>query len=187
MAKNRDVRNFLAVVCASVLCAALLTFLFLYFYGPSGLYRAGNALLDPATMDQINAQLTDPKSRKKVHFTFDHMDFSYFDRQEGKMRKVPVSMQSYQKFYESVASEHSLNEKERNLEHLFMRSHPTLLTINMKTLPSQNATVFQVIEFDEEGYFRVQLHERQEPGGWVYFYKKNLYQEVIHLFTAANL
>jgi len=186
--RNRDIQNLLAVLGASVICAGLLAFFFIHYYGPSGKYVAGQTILDPAIIQQINAQESDSKNRQKVHFVFDHFEFSYFDTQTGQMRRLPVSMENYQMFYQLVSSELSVTKNQGEMERLFVRSHPTLLTASMRTLngsPSSNTKIFQVIEFIEEGYFRVQLHDKQEPGEWVYFYRANSYQDVMHLFTQA--
>lgn len=186
--KNRDIRNLLVVLGASVVCASMIAFLFIYYYGPSGRYVAGHTILDPSIVQEINTQESDPKNRQKVHFVFDHFEFSYFDSKTGKMRTLPVTMQMYQKFYGLISSEFSVEEKKGKIEQLFIRSHPTLLTANMRTLngssPS-NTKVFQVIEFVEEDYFRVQLHDKQEQGEWVYFFRKNSYHDAMQLFTQS--
>lgn len=185
---KRDIQNFLAVLGTAVLCAALLAFIFIYYYGPSGRYIAGHTILDPAIIQQINTQERDPKNGQKVHFVFDHFEFSYFDTQTGQLRRLPVSMQNYQKFYKLISSELSVDEKKGKLEQLFVRSHPTLLTTTMRTLngsASSNTKIFQVVEFVEDDYFRVQLHDKQEQGEWAYFYRVNSYREAMHLFTQS--
>lgn len=184
--RNRDIQNLLAVLGASVFCAGLLVYLFLYYYGPSGRYIAGHTILDPAIIQQINTQEAASKNRQKVHFVFDRFEFSFFDSQTGQMQRVPVSMAAYQEFYDSIAPLSSLERQDGKIEQLFVRSHPTLLTANMRTLNApapSNTRIFQVIEFVEEDYFRVQLHDKQEQGEWVYFYRKNSYQDAMHLFT----
>jgi hypothetical protein len=183
--RNRDIQNILAVLGAAVICAALLASLFLYYYGPSGRYLAGNTLLDPSIMDQINYQDQHPRTGKKVHFAFDRIEFSYFDLQNRQMRIFPIPIDSYQKFYKQVASEKSLLEVTQKIQSLFFQSHPALLTVSMRSKEgSESGTpkVFQVVQFISEDYFRVQLHEKNE-GEWAYFYRPGLYQEIMRLFT----
>jgi hypothetical protein len=183
--RNRDIRNILAVLGAAVICAILLASVFLYYYGPSGRYLAGNTLLDPSIMDQINYQDQHPRTGKKVHFSFDRIEFSYFDPQKRQMHIFPISVDNYQNFYKRIASEKSLLEVTQNIQQFFLQSHPALLTISMRSREgSENgaAKVFQVVQFIPEDYFRVQLHEKNE-GEWAYFYRPGLYQEIIGLFT----
>lgn len=193
--RNRDIRNLLAVLGAAVLCAALLAFFFLYYYGPSGRYLAGNTLLDPSIMAQINYQDHHPQTGKKVRFVFDRIEFSYFDPEKGQMHIFPISLETYQSFYKQVSSDRSLLEVNQNIQNLFLQSHPALLTMSMQSQEGlENRTardhlntkagshVFQVVQFIPEDYFRVQLHGKNE-GEWAYFYQSGLYQEILHLFT----
>lgn len=184
--RNRDIWNLLAVLGASVVGASLLAFIFIYYYGPNGRYVAGQTILDPSTIQQINVQENSPKGSQKVHFVFDRFEFSFFDPQMKQRLRVPVSTEIYQKFYHLVSSISSIKEKEGELEKRFIRSQPTLLTASMRTLnrtsPS-DSKIFQVIEFIEGDYFRVQLHDKQEQGEWAYFYKANSYSDIMNLFT----
>jgi hypothetical protein len=182
--RNRDIRNILSVLVAAVICAGLLATLFLYYYGPSGRYLAGHALLDPMILEKINYQEQHPSTGKKVHLAFDHIEFSYFDPLKGQTRIHSLPIEAYQNFYNLVASEKSLEEVTKETLDLFLRSHPSVLSIRMRTVEgSENlsATVFQVVQFVQEDYFRVQLHEKEE-GEWAYFYHEGLYRDIMHLF-----
>lgn len=186
--RNRDIRNILAVLGAAVICAALLASVFLYYYSPSGQYFAGYTLLDPAIIEQINYQDQHPRSGKKVRFAFDHIEFSYFDSQKGQVRLSPIPLETYKEFYHMVASEKSLRNLNEKILDLFLKSRPCLLTISMRTKEgSENAVtkIFQVVQFVQEDYFRVQLHEKNE-GEWAYFYRPGLYHDVMHLFTHST-
>jgi hypothetical protein len=183
--RNRDIQNILTVLGAAVFCAVLLASLFLYYYGPSGRYLAGNTLLDPSIINQINYQDQHPRTGKKVHFAFDRIEFSHFDLQKGQMRIFPISLDIYQHFYKQVASEKSLLEVSPKIQSLFFQSHPALLTVSMRSKEGAESgipKVFQVVQFIPEDYFRVQLHEKSE-GEWAYFYRSGLYHEIMHLFT----
>lgn len=187
--KNRDIKNLLVVLGASVFCAAMLVFVFLHYYGPSGRYVAGHTILDPAIIQQIDYQEIEPKSGQKVHFIFDRFEFSYFDKKTGELRQIPVTNQSYLKFYNLISSVLSIEHPDAKIDQLFIQSHPTLLTTSMRTLEGiQKSTsqIFQIVQFIEEDYFRVQLHERVEQGVWVYFYLPHSYQDIMHLFTQSS-
>lgn len=186
--KNRDIKNLLVVLGSAVVCAFLLAFVFIYYYGPSGHYLAGHTILDPAIIKQINYQENDPLTGKKVHFLFDKMEFSYFDAQKGLEKKQIVSPSNYQKFYQLIASDVSVSEDSLKLEELFRKSRSTVLTISMRTMNGSgtgSAKIFQMVQFVQEDHFRVQLHERQEQGEWVYFTHPHIYQETMNLFTKA--
>lgn len=178
MGKNRDIKNLLIVLGSSVICAALLSYLFLYYYGPSGRYIAGHALLDPAIIKQINYEEKEANGQK-VHFIFDKFEFSYFDKKLGKIVKIPVSQEKYKVFYQHISSLLSLENSK--LEPLFMQPHRTLLTTSMKT--DSRSRIFQIVDFNEEDYFRVQL-QGKEQGEWAYFFQPHIYQETMTLFGA---
>lgn len=182
--KNRDIRNILAVLGAAVVCAVLLASVFLYYYGPSGRYLAGNTLLDPSIVDQISDQNQQARRGKQVSFTFDRIEFSYFEPQKRQMTTSPVSLETYGKFYKQVAASKSLEEVTKNIQDLFLQSQPALLIIRMHTKEGKENTskVFQVVQFIPDDYFRVQLRGKNE-GEWAYFYQAGLYQNVIRLFT----
>lgn len=187
--KNREIGNILSVLGAAVLCAGLLASIFLYYYSPSGRYLAGNTLLDPTIIEQIHYQDQHPRTGKNVRFIFDHMEFSYFDPQKGQMQISFIPLEVYQKFYTMVTSEKSLEETTHNIQDLFLKSRPSLLTISMRTKEGaeNESKIFQVVQFVQEDYFRVQLHEKND-GEWAYFYHSGLYQKIMRLFThSANL
>lgn len=187
MGRNRDIQNILAVLGTAIICAVLLASFFIYYYGPSGRYLAGNTLLDPAIIKQINYQDKHPRTGRNVHFIFDHMEFSYFDSQKGPLRQK-VSLDNYQKFYNLVAAEKSLIEVTERIKELFFKTHQTVLTISMRTAEGSDVMttkIFQVVQFVQEDYFRVQLHEGQAQE-WAYFYLPHLYQDVMQLFTQSS-
>ncbi len=183
----RDVRNILVVLGIAVICAGLLASLLLYYYGPSGRYLAGNTLLDPAVIEQINAQDQHSRSKKKSHFIFDHIEFSYFESQKKQMSTHAISIEAYQDFYHIVAVEKSLKDVTKDVQNFFITSRPSILTINRRTIgKTENSTnqLFEIVEFVQEDYFRVQLHEKNE-GEWAYFYRPHLYQDIMRLFIQS--
>lgn len=184
--KNRDIRNLLFVLTAGVGGAGLLAALFLYYYNPSGQYLASYTMLDPKIMEEIDYQDHHPVQGKKVHFFFDHIEFSYLDSHHTPKKNSHVSLEDYQKFYDRVASEKSLLNIRQQVQDLFSQSPSSLLTIVMRTnagAHDETTKIFQVVQFVPEDYFRVQLHAKNE-GEWAYFYQKGIYTQTIHhLFT----
>lgn len=181
----RDVRNLLAVLLSSVICAFLLSFLFVYYYGPSGRYVAGAVLLDPSIIKEIDYQDHELSKGKKLRFIFDRIEFSYFDSKKKTINTFSIPFKSYQRFYERVSSEKSVQEIPEDIKKLFLGSYPAALTINMRSKVAQEGVSrsFQVVQLIAADYFRVQLHEKKE-GEWVYFYQKNVYQQSMSLFNS---
>ena len=182
---NRDIKNILVVLGMAIICAGLTASLFLYYYGSTGRYVAGHALLDPGVIERINYQEQLPKSSQNAHFIFEKTEFSYFDPEQGQVRRQTIPLEKYQKFYDLVSSEMSLASVSDNIKNLFLVSHPALLTTMMRSTSSgssSTAQVFQVVQFLPEDYFRVQLHSEQDQGEWAYFYHSNLYKEIMRLF-----
>jgi hypothetical protein len=185
---KNDIRNILAVLVLAVACGGLLAAFFLYFYGPSGRYLAGNTLLDPKIMNQIHYQEQHLGPGNKVHFEFDSIEFSYSDSKKGYIAALPVSIEAYQKLYSMVASEKSLPEGESKVQDLFLHSRPALLTIRMRVAGGRGrggSKNFQIVQFIKEDYFRVQLLEKK-GGEWAYFYVPGLYEKIIQIFIETR-
>lgn len=187
---KRDIKNILVVLTAAILCAGLLSLVFIYYYGPSGRYVAGNVILDPSVIEQINAQDTHSKKGGDLRFSFDRIEFSYYVPKHSQPQIQSVSPANYAKFYSLVSSEKSLEEIPPNIEPLFTQSRPITLSIFMRTIePSKvksEPQVFQMIQFIPEDYFRVQLRDGKDQGEWAYFNHPQLYLEVMGLFTAGD-
>lgn len=176
---NRDIKNLFFVLGSSLICAALLSYFFIYYYGPSGKYKAGNTLVDPSLVSQIDLG----EKGQKAGFVFDRFEFSYFDRKIGKMVPIPIQREQYQLFYRKISPLLSL-ESTAQLEQLFLQSHPALLTTHLRTIEGGQKgkdQIFQIAEFIEENYFRVQL-EGNRQDTWAYFYQPDLYQEIFTIF-----
>lgn len=102
------------------------------------------------------------------------------------MATYSVSDGAYKQFYQMVAAEQNSENTSEKIIALFSTSHSPTLTIHMQTGKETSSTIFQVVEFSQNDYFRVQLHEQkheQREGEWVYFYQPNLYSFIISLFT----
>ncbi len=185
--QRQDITNILSVLGAAILCAILMASWFLYYYGPSGRYLAGQTMLDPKIMERINYQDKHPLSGQKVHFMFDRIEFAYFDFQQNQTRRYTILPEQYQKFYELIASEKSVEHVTDSIQNLFAAQYPTALTIYMRIAePSGKPSmthIFQIMQFVPEDYMRVQLKGQSHQGEWVYFYRPQLYHDVMRLFT----
>lgn len=181
---NRDIQNLLVVLGAAIVSAGLIASLFLYYYGSTGRYMAGQTMLDPSILNQINYLDHNSKTGKKLRLVFDRIEFSYFDPHKGQLR-IKVTPESYQKLYRLISSERSI-EATDEIKNIFLKSPKATLTATMRTVEKSGtpeSQIFQQIEFVEDNYFRVLLHEKSETGEWAYFYRRGIFQNVIHLFT----
>jgi hypothetical protein len=183
--KNQEIKQFLAVLASAILSAALLTYFFISNFGPTGRYVAGYAMLDPSIVDNIDLRDHDPRTGKSLHFVFDSFAFSFFDPQARSDRTVLVSRDAYGQFYAIVSSEASLELDSADLQGMFSRSRPALLTASVRadTGPNQGTTkVFQAVELIPEDYFRVQL-KGEKDGEWAYFYRPRVFEDARAAFT----
>jgi hypothetical protein len=183
--KNQEIKQFLAVLAAAILSAALLTYFFISNFGPSGRYIAGHAMIDPSIVDQIDMQDKDPYTGQSHRFVFDQFAFSFFDSQTKRERTIPVSLEDYEKFYHLVATEASLEQISADLEVLFIRSKPALLTASVRVangFDSGRKKNVQSVQFTPEDYFRIQLKGEKE-GEWAYFYRPRVFDDSLIIFT----
>lgn len=171
--RNRDIKNLFVVLGSSLICAALLSYFFISNYGPSGKYRAGYTLVDPSIIGQN-------KEREKVRFVFESIEFSFFDKKLGKSVTIPIQPEQYQLFYQKISSLLSLDPTPK-LEQLFLQSYPTQLTTPLRSVEKEKESIFQVVEFIEENYFRVKLQGKGQDS-WAYFYQPDLYREIFAIF-----
>lgn len=181
--KNQEIRNILTVLGSAILSALLLAFALIYYYSPSGLYIAGNTLLNPAMIEQMGLQGQHPKGDKRIYFVFDPIEFSY-ENSPNQIRRTMVPLEVYRNFYTLIASEKSLREVKSQIQDLFIQSHPAVLSIKIHTVEDANHSptkIFQNIQFVSEDYFRVELNDK--PGEWAYFYQPHIYTKMMELFN----
>jgi len=178
------VKSIIFVLGSAFACASLIVAFAIYQFGPSGRYIAGNTLLSPQAIEQINQQSQGGKKKQGI-FVFNPIDFSYFDEQQRQQRHQTVPIEQYQKFYALIASEKSLDQTQE-LSHLFIGVHPTILTMTMHDTQQPNSTqTFQMVQF-KDNYFRVQLREGDNKGEWAYFYFPDLSRQILRLFAQSS-
>jgi len=162
----------------------------LHYYGPSGRYAASNVLLSPALIQGLSYQDVNPKTGKLALFVFDGIDFSYYDSSQKRWLSVPVSKETYEKFYDFVSKEQSLENATIEVQNFFYKDNPSKLTIKTKVDSSDekqiSSKIFQESNFVKEGdFYRVMLREQTgSPGSWVYFYHPGIGQEAMQLFLS---
>lgn len=183
--EKTQIKQVLAILLSGVLCAGLFSAFMIYRYGPSGRYVAGNTILSPYVMKKVNYKDKHPATGKGVSFVFNGIEFSYFDNIEKRQHTWKLNPETYEKFYIRIAAQESLKDISESVKNQFSQSSATLIIL-MQTDEgsSQSATqVFQLIQFTDDDYFRVQLRKDADAGEWAYFYQPNIYQEVLRFFT----
>lgn len=186
--KNNDLRNLALVILTSICAAFLLTFFFVYQYGPSGQYVAKNVLLDPAILGKLNYNDTDPKTGGVSRFIFDSLEFTWYDDATKAWKKIDVNAEKYARFYNQFAGEISIKNPSDEIVNLFNSSTSAKLILRVKTESSakwQAATkIFQETQIVNNGnYYRVELHEQATGEHWAYFYHPHMYQEVFSIMV----
>lgn len=183
--KKQQIKQVLLLLVAAMTSAVLLAGYMIGYYGPSGRYLAGNTMLAPAVMQRINEQSTHSKKRGEAKLIFDQIEFSYFDKGSGQRYQIPLSLEQYEQFYNQVAAEKSIVELTPEISQAFANSLSTNLTVSMHNdlHTTQQAAIFQMIQFVESDYFRVQLLGEKNTEEWAYFYHPSILQDVMSLFT----
>lgn len=186
---RKEIRNLLGVLIGSVLCALVFGGMLLHYYGPGGRYLAKNVLLSPHIAPGLSYTDRDLKTGVKGRFSFDSIDFSYYDNSTKKWLHIPVTPSNYDAFYALVSDEKSLSEVGENIKELFEKTPSSTLSLKVHSDSETHAPAksFQDIHFVSEGdYYRVELREEGAQDTWAYFYHPGIYQEVLQLFTSTH-
>lgn len=181
---HSDIWAILGVLGAATFFALLLALFLIFFYGPSGRYVAGHALVDPKIIEKLNFKGPHPRTEEPVYFIFDRAEFSYFDNSQQKIVQKTLSADDYLNFYQLIQFDESVDLSKETKDKLFLVSHPMLLTTTMRTAEIHHLVnqIFQVIQITPEGYYRIQLNGQKNEEQWAYFYHPNIYKNIIHLF-----
>lgn len=179
---QKQVRNLLLVIGSAVGLAIALALFSLHYYSPTGSYLAKNVLLSPENVKNMSFSEQNPKTGKMTHYTFDEIEFSFFDTAKKSWRKQSVHLQQYEDFYQTVAHLRSLSSVGPEIKDLFSTGHPSILSIKMKNEGSDASKPFIDVHFSED-YFRVELREQSPTENWAYYFSPNIYQKALLLFS----
>lgn len=180
--QKTDIKNIFLVLGLAIVCAGLLTAFFLHYYGPSGRYTTSQLLLSPKIIERINYIDKHPRTGQKAHFMFDRNTLSYFDSQQGKVVQRDVSLENYERIYELIKSDKSLEKVPEETLKNFHLSYPLTLVTHTR-VAEQNGSVqlFQILQVSEQGDYRLQINENKSQSEWVYFSHPGIHQKIIHL------
>ena len=179
--QKTDIKNIFLVLGLAIVCAGLLTLFFLHYYGPTGRYTTSQLLLSPKIIERINYIDKHPRNGQKVHFMFDHNELTYFDPQQAKVLKRDISLDDYQRIYDLVESDKSLEKVSEEVLKDFQLSHPSTLTTHTRLAEQQSGflQVFQILQVTQQDYYRLQINENKSQSEWIYFFHPGIYQEIM--------
>lgn len=181
----RQIRNVIAIFLSAFLTAGALAAYMLYHYNPSGRYVAGNTILSPSVINQLNYNDLNPQTGTSSKFVFNGIEFSYFDKINEKPMTLTVTPENYKTFYQWIQTEKSVENANDDLIRKFRPQNPTLtLTVRAESGALPVTKMFQIVQFTEDDYFRIQLlHAETGADTWAYFYRPQIYQDSVQLFT----
>jgi hypothetical protein len=173
----KQILNIVIVLALGVGCAFVLAMGTLYYFGPTGSYKAGNALL---SLD-VSSQLSDYEAK---------VEFLYYEDKTKEWRRVKVDKENYQKFYHFIAEESSIVPIPEHIIAMFNNSNPAILTVFMKkegeNQQEEDARFqeVQILRFDD--FYRIQIHDEHEGQNWAYFFHENIYDESKQLLLSED-
>lgn len=187
---NSEIRKLITVLSSAIIAAFLLSFFFVYNYGPSGRYLVKNALLSPELTTTLSYNDINHKTGGSSRFVFDSIEFSNADSYSKQQRQLKITPEQYAQFYQLVSSDKSLQNSTEDLLALFGKGIAASLVIKVNTENhaawQEESRVFQEVDFTKEGnYYRISLHD-EKMGKWIYFYHPNIFAKVTDLFIPKD-
>lgn len=182
--KGREITALLSVVFGGGAFALLVAIGLVYFYGPSGLYDLKHTLLSPNMIGELKYQDVNPQTGAREIFVFDSINFTYFHPGEGRWKKVAVDREKYQKFYDLVVDDVSVDEVTALITDQFLSSNPAMLEIivHPENKRSTVTRTFQEVTLAYQGdYYRIELHEESSQKNWAYFFHKDIYRLALEI------
>lgn len=177
--QKKQIRNLLAVLGASIAAAGIISSWMLYHYNPSGNYYAQNVLLAPQLIGNLTYQELDPKGGKKGRVLFENIEFKTPDGLKEQTYLVAPDL--YEKFYNEIAKEQSMNPVSEEAFSAFHQGRPSKLILKIQNNGAKET--LQEVHFAPTGdFYRVQLREQGEDTGWAYYYHPGILEKVTRLF-----
>lgn len=174
MAK-KDIRNFLLVLGSGVLVALLGVFWLVRVEGyERGLY-AQEVLLSPETIEILSQ-----KGGKSGQV--ESIDYSYFN--QGKWTMTTLDKGPYQNLWDILNGDRGTARPDPEIIKLFEDQKVSTLAIYIrKEMPYQKEglnELFQQMQVPLNGdYYRIQMHDNDHKGNWIYFYHPGIQNEII--------
>lgn len=185
---KQQIRTLLGVLLCGIACAFLVVGFGAYYYGPSGRYKVRNALIAPELAMTLIYNDTNSKTGGTSRYIFDGIQFSYYAPHEKQVKRIEIDPELYNRFYQSILSDISIDPVTAEIEGLFQKEHEASLNIKVRTESraawQDDTKSFQEVTFASQGdYYRIELHEEKNPNPWAYFHHPKIYQKAIQTFV----
>ena len=172
--KDKQIRNLVAVLGSGVAAAILFALFMLHYYGPTGSYVAGNALLSPEMITQLSSH----GAKVKTRFSVEDISFSYFDSKQW--RKKTISLEAYANLYNVLKGDKSLSPADESTIRQFNKGPLATVSFTIKSDNDVAPKLFQEIQFANEGnVYRIMSLN----GEWIYMQHSKIYQKTLDLLT----
>ncbi len=174
---TKQILDIIFVLTLGVGCAFILAMGTLYYFGPTGSYKAGNVLLSP----EVSSKLANYDTR---------VEYLYFNEDKREWRRVQIGQEAYKKFYDFISEEGSIVIVPEHIIALFNKSDPAIITVFMKktaeSSKEQEASFqeVQILRYDD--YYRIQIHDQSEGRNWAYYYHEGMYEESQKLLLSED-
>jgi len=189
---KKEIRRLFAVLIGGVVAAFLVVGWFAYKYSPSGRYKAQNILLSPETLSHFSNTTPGSRIRQTPPFLFDRIEFYHQPSGGAQSEFYPVSLIRYENFFALLDGEEGDTEPIDNSFDIFTREGVSRLVIfvrNPKGTPlKEKGFPFQEVQFSKgrRDLYRIELHNGEEAGRWVYFQNTALWSKIEKLLTETN-
>lgn len=139
-----------------------------------GLY-VKEVLLSPETMEIMG-------NGKEARYRVESIDYSFYNN--GKWDMAPVERGPYVALFGTIAGDRGSTHPDPDIIKLFEdRKVSTLAIYVRKEMPYQKEglnELFQQIQVPSSGdYYRIQMHDNENKGNWVYFYHPGIQKELL--------
>lgn len=179
---KKQIRNLLILLFTSTLFGIVLSLVFISRYGPTGHYIVQNALMPSELLETLSYNDKNYKTGGISRFVFDGIEFTYVNS-EGKRETIHIDSNQYQKIYNTIKSDKSIEKVSPHLSNLFDKK-PFSLMIKVKTESQkewqEEKRTFQEIDFSHEGFYRIELIN--DPSSrWAYFEHPGIERKILKI------
>jgi hypothetical protein len=182
---RRQITNLVSLLIIGILSGALLTGYFLYYYNPSGRYRAGHVLLEPSLVRGLSFTENVGERGQGVHYVFDSIMFSRYDPELRRDIQHPLTLEQYATLYGWLADDISLD----TVDEIAMASFDIAgaISVTLKVHPEHardslpSTSIFQAVTLAaKDDYYRIQLHTASNTS-YAYFRHPGMWQQALTL------
>ena len=177
----KEIRNFLIVIGAGLLSAALFAGVMIYYYTPSGQFKVNKVLLSPEVAEKLSTS-----NGTAARVVFDGIEFASFNAMNNTWDRVKVDMDSYKKFYKMIQNDKSIRNPSKEEIDRFTFEKPASLLLRVRgeegDVLTFSSRIFQEVQFVQDDFYRIEMREFGEGERWSYFYHPKVYEQAQKIF-----